>query len=1112
MSTAVRKASGQLLVVAIFLGILVIAAGAWWSLRNSTSGAEDQFVTWMNSGKTFGAQGDVPRALEVFRKSLALNPQNPDVHANLANAYLLANQPDQAARHAAETAHLEPSAAAGHYLLGCALLRQNQFSNAVQSLQVAKDIDRSINPVSYQLGRAYAGLGRFEDAALQFAEVTQFETNHPSAHYQLSQALLRLGRRDEAAQSLATHQALRAGAPQSADMPSLYEKCVYTEFRAPQVLEQPATEGVPVKFADDTAAVLGDLANQFHGPLGVFDFSRHAHYDVLAWSGDAGPQMLLNRGGKFEPKGSPLASAAGRKPVSAFVGDLNNDGAADAVCSGPDGTVVLRCATNGTLTDVSRLSSSGGQAFTHVMLADLEFTGRLGLVGVAAGGGQPKFLRGAGNFLLRETNQVFFADLTGASQVWVDDWNNDDLPDVLLSRVGQPPVVLANVRGGKLAAPLSPPEWPIARTLTTGDFNNDFRTDTVLVTHNSIDIFYGGLKDPRRQSRMNNQIQFIRGVDYDNDGWVDLIAWGADGLHVWRNRGRLGFQELSTALGLAGLKDVRHLCAADFDRDGDTDFLIDTGGTLRCLRNDGGNANLQLKLGLIGNRSNKSGLGVKVEAAAGGWRILRSIPQLPAEIGIGKHGQLDALNIHWFDTRVNGIDVTVDSRQPVPAIEISTVATGSCPYLYAWDGQRFRFVTDLLGGAPLGLPVASGKYVDADPEELVWVGGSDQVIARDGRVVLQITEELREVLYLDLAELWVVDRPVGEEVHSTSKLQPRGPFPPPRLLTVQHARPAQHATTLDGQDVTAALAAVDGLRVSPAQLRGPEFRGLTEPYGVVLDFGPGALQQTVSPVLVLNGWLRFGGGMANIGGSQREDFPFPFPVLEAETDDGHWVPVMIPPAAPAGKTKSLVLELGGHLPKGCRRLRLTQALEIHWDRMALGEARTAPAVQVLKPVHTDLHFRGYSPFADLPATDPATPVYERLLPQPNWSRTPSGWATRHGPVDELLAVEDAGLCLVTGGDELTLEFAVAGLAPVPAGHVREYFLHTVGWDKDADYHVAAGTTVEPLPWRGMNDQHYGVDPRPPFASDVLHQQFNTRWVGPQTLARLARGIRRSSAR
>ena len=66
---------------------------------------------------------------------------------------------------------------------------------------------------------------------------------------------------------------------------------------------------------------------------------------------------------------------------------------------------------------------------------------------------------------------------------------------------------------------------------------------------------------------------------------------------------------------------------------------------------------------------------------------------------------------------------------------------------------------------------------------------------------------------------------------------------------------------------------------------------------------------------------------------------------------------------------------------------------------------------------------------------------------------------------------------------------------------RDYFLFTIGWDKDADYHVAAGTTIEPLPWRGMDDQRHGTEVRPEFPSDALHQRFNTRWVGPRTYSR-----------
>ena len=155
----------------------------------------------------------------------------------------------------------------------------------------------------------------------------------------------------------------------------------------------------------------------------------------------------------------------------------------------------------------------------------------------------------------------------------------------------------------------------------------------------------------------------------------------------------------------------------------------------------------------------------------------------------------------------------------------------------------------------------------------------------------------------------------------------------------------------------------------------------------------------------------------------------------------------------------------------------------------------------LAPSRADLHVRGYSAFAELPWTDPLSPVYDRLLPGPNWRFTPSGWVTRTGDVRELLEQRDDGLAILAGGDELTLEFDDSRLPAPGPGMERTFFLWTVGWDKDADYHVARGNTVEPLPWNGMNDQLHGVEARPAFVSDALHERFNTRWIGPRTVAR-----------
>ena len=178
-----------------------------------------------------------------------------------------------------------------------------------------------------------------------------------------------------------------------------------------------------------------------------------------------------------------------------------------------------------------------------------------------------------------------------------------------------------------------------------------------------------------------------------------------------------------------------------------------------------------------------------------------------------------------------------------------------------------------------------------------------------------------------------------------------------------------------------------------------------------------------------------------------------------------------------------------------------------WSAKHLPTVLGAPVDDVLKGVDTalftpdgaNLRWRGFSRFAPLPESQPLTPDYDKLLPAPPWRRTPSGWCTRYGPVNELLRERDDALVLLNGGDELALTFRADRLPPKPPGFTRDFFLRVVGWDKDADFHVGQGWRVEPLPFRGMDDQAYGHEIRPPVLNDAWIKKYNTRWVGPMVL-------------
>ena len=240
-----------------------------------------------------------------------------------------------------------------------------------------------------------------------------------------------------------------------------------------------------------------------------------------------------------------------------------------------------------------------------------------------------------------------------------------------------------------------------------------------------------------------------------------------------------------------------------------------------------------------------------------------------------------------------------------------------------------------------------------------------------------------------------------------------------------------------------------------------------------------------------------------------------------------------------------MVDLTGKLPRGTRQLRLSAAFEIHWDRIAMFEIadaanavvedstsdlarftgwsgplqsvsrdaqRSAPlrvaanqmktalnrADHWLSPDEANLHWHGFGVYEDHPWYVPLTPMHDRVVRTPPWRFTPSGWATRYGDVTELLAEKDDALVVIASGDEVTLRFAADRLPPKPPGLRRDFFLFTSGWDKDSDYHVVRGDTIDPLPFHGMNDQEYGKQTSR-LSNRRWIAKYNTRWVGPLVL-------------
>jgi hypothetical protein len=395
-----------------------------------------------------------------------------------------------------------------------------------------------------------------------------------------------------------------------------------------------------------------------------------------------------------------------------------------------------------------------------------------------------------------------------------------------------------------------------------------------------------------------------------------------------------------------------------------------------------------------------------------------------------------------------------------------------------------RFVTDLLWGAPAGLPVAPGVWAGSDPQELVRVDGA---VPRNGRYDFRITEELWEAAFFDHVKLWVVDHPAEVEVASSLRIIP-GQKVPHEVLGTRDLRPVTAAFDARGDDVTERVRARDEIYADGWERS--RYQGVArDDWTFTFDLGraPGG------PIrLHLDAWIFPADASLNLAVAQRAQPGGMPPRLEVETASG-WQTLMPSMGFPPGKTKTMVVDTPP-LPSGARRLRVVSGQWLSFDRIAWS-AEPADAepriVARLAPMVADLHYRGFSAPLRLAPNAPHAFDYAKVTTESPWLPFPGSY-TRYGDVRELLETPDDFSVILAAGDEMTVEFDATELPPVPAGWRRTLFLESHGWDKDADRNTWEPNQMEPLPFRAMSGYPYGEGEA--FPDTPAHRRYREEWL------------------
>ena len=921
---------------------------------------------------------------------------------------------------------LAPNSTRERLNYGLALLRAGDMKNGMAELERVQKQDPKLPHTWFNLGIAYKKLGDFDKAQVEFEGMVRVAPDDAPSHYQLG-ALYKT--KDQTDAAIREFEKARDLNPRLA-APHFQLYGFYRQANRPEAAAELATFQ-DLKKQQEGAAVPEDMEWSVYAEI----------YDPVD-----------------EPPSQPLAPpvyrsekiGGGFDQATAGLAALDLDGARPSLIAWSSGRVELF--RNGR-TAVADSGLEGLRDVVSIAPGDFDNDGLPDLC-VITRHGASLYRNVKGRFEKK-------ADLASGSfrkAVWMD-FDHDYDEDVFL--VGDDSRLMRNNGDAGFSDETKRFPFVAGRALDAVPFDLEPDTpgfDLVVSYADRKGVLYrdqlGGLYKAVPLDALPAGATGLSAADLNRDGRTDLAAAGLQLL----NRSD-GWRTAPAPAVFAGGPSM----LADFDGDGRlARAWVGKDGALNLDRNVAAGYGNWIEVALEGVKNPRIPLETKVEVKAGASYEKATYEGIPLVFRLGAHTRIDTVRITWPNAMIqNEMNQAADH---VVTVKEAPRLAGSCPMIFTWNGRGFEFITDVLGVAPLGASSGDGRYFPVDNQEYVSIPG-EKLEARDGHYEVRLTEELREVSYIDQIKLMALDHPAGIDVVTNEKFK-SPPFPEFRLFGAErkiYPRDPHHTNSFRR-----------------------DAAGVAEMHHLDLDFGNAAPDNHAA--LILSGWVDWADGSTFLAATEaHRDLVFPY--LQVKDAAGQWKTVIEDMGMPSGKPKPMAVDLTGKFLSASREVRIVTNLCLYWDEIYLIESSGAPPSRMTDvPMESaELHYRGFSkPTIDPRRLQPERFDYQTVSFTSMWNPTPGNY-TRYGDVKELLAAPDDRMSIMGSGDEVAMRFAAGGLPALPEGWKRDFLLLVGGWAKDADANTAFSQSVLPLPFYGMSSYPYPASDG--YPADAEHERY-----------------------